>query len=117
MAMDGLLLVTITKQLNELCPCKINKFQNISDEEILFQLHTRNHGNKKLLINVHSNTNRLYLTNQRETTQANPSNFVMVLRKQCANCIIESIEQMNYDRILCFHLATRNELEIGRAHV
>ena len=45
MAMDGLLLVTITKQLNELCPCKINKFQNISDEEILFQLHTRNHGN------------------------------------------------------------------------
>lgn len=110
MAMDGLLLVTITKQLNELCPCKINKFQNISDEEILFQLHTRNHGNQKLLINVHSNTNRLYLTNQRETTQANPSNFVMVLRKQCANCIIESIEQMNYDRILCFHLATRNEL-------
>ena len=109
MAIDGLLLYTITKQLNELTPCKINKIQNISDEEILLQLHTRN-GNQRLVMNVHSNTNRIYTTRKSETTQNNPSNFVMVLRKQCSNCILTSIEQKNYDRILCLHLSTRNEL-------
>lgn len=110
MAMDGLMLYRITHELNELCPGKINKIQNISNEEILFQLHTRNQGKKRLVFNVHSNTNRVYLTNPMETTRSTPSNFVMVLRKQCAQAIIESIEQKNFDRILCIHLSTRNEL-------
>lgn len=109
MAMDGLMIYSVTQKLNELCPCKINKIQNVSEEEILFQLHTRNKGNQRLVINVHSNTNRLYLSKQVETNQSTPSNFVMVLRKQCNQCILENIEQINFDRVLCFHLSTRNE--------
>ncbi|MBP3852911.1 MAG: NFACT family protein, partial [Erysipelotrichaceae bacterium] len=110
MAIDGLMLYSISKQLNALCPCKINKIQNISDEEILFNLHTRNQGNQRCVINVHSNTNRIYLSGYMETTQSNPSNFVMVLRKCIGNGIIESIEQKNFDRILCMHITHRNEL-------
>ena len=33
MAMDGLLLFTITKQLQTYCPCKLNKIQNLDDLE------------------------------------------------------------------------------------
>lgn len=34
MALDGLLLHTITNQLKNMVPCKIGKIQNISEEEI-----------------------------------------------------------------------------------
>ena len=62
MAMDGLLLFTITKQLQTYCPCKLNKIQNLSDEEIVFQLHTKNAGTVRLECNLHTNTNRIYIT-------------------------------------------------------
>lgn len=110
MAMDGLLLYTITKQLQDYCPCKLNKIQNLSDEEIVFQLHTRNSGTIRLVCNVHSNTNRVYVTKRAETSQSQPTNFVMVLRKQCSQCKITAIEQIHFDRILCIHMECRNEL-------
>lgn len=111
MAIDGLFLYNIQNKLNEFTPCKIGKIQNISDEEILIHLHTRNNGNQKLVINVHSNTNRIYIADYIPSIQPEPSNFVMVLRKQCSQGIIESIEQIGFDRILCFHISCRNEFQ------
>lgn len=111
MAIDGLFLYNIQNKLNQFTPCKIGKIQNISDEEILIHLHTRNDGNQKLVINVHSNTNRIYIADYIPAIQPEPSNFVMVLRKQCSQGIIESIEQVGYDRILCFHISCRNEFQ------
>ncbi len=109
MAMDGLMLYRVTQQLQQLCPCKINKIQNLSDEEIIFQLRTQQRETVRLILNLHSNTNRVYLSNTKESTHA-PTNFVMVLRKQLNQSIIESIEQIHFDRILKIHLSTRNEL-------
>ena len=111
MAIDGLFLYNIQEKLKAYTPCKIGKIQNISDEEILIHLHTRNNGNQKLVINVHSNTNRIYIANYIPSIQPEPSNFVMVLRKQCSQGIIESIEQVGFDRILCLHLSCRNEFQ------
>ncbi len=110
MAMDGLMIYSITKQLQSFVPCKINKIQNISDEELLLNLHTRDHGNQRLVLNAHSNTNRIYLTTRLQANQNAPSNFVMVLRKKIGQGIIEQIEQKNFDRIICFHITNRNEL-------
>lgn len=111
MAIDGLFLCNIQRQLQELTPCKIGKIQNISDEEILFHLHTRNQGNQKLVINVHSNTNRIYIADYIPAIQPEPSNFVMLLRKLCSQGIIDSIEQFNYDRILKINMTCRNEFQ------
>lgn len=110
MAIDGLFLYNITQKFQKLTPCKIGKMQNISDEEILIHLHTRNDGNQKLVINVHSNTNRIYLANYIPSIQPEPTNFVMVLRKQLSQGIVESIQQVHYDRILCLNISARNEL-------
>ena len=44
MAIDGLFLYNFQEKLNAYTPCKIGKIQNISDEEILIHLHTRNEG-------------------------------------------------------------------------
>lgn len=111
MAIDGLFLCNIQRQLQELTPCKIGKIQNISDEEILFHLHTRNQGNQKLVINVHSNTNRIYIADYIPAIQPEPSNFVMLLRKLCSQGIIDSIEQFDYDRILKINMTCRNEFQ------
>ncbi len=111
MAIDGLFLCNIQRQLQELTPCKIGKIQNISDEEILFHLHTRNQGNQKLVINVHSNTNRIYIADYIPAIQPEPSNFVMLLRKLCSQGIIDSIEQLDYDRILKINMTCRNEFQ------
>ena len=94
MAIDGLFLYNIQQKLNAYTPCKIGKIQNISDEEILIHLHTRNEGNQKLVVNVHSNTNRVYIANFIPGIQPEPSNFVMVLRKLCSQAIVESFEQV-----------------------
>ncbi len=108
MAIDGLFLYNVAQHLNQVCPCKISKIQNISDEELLFVLHTKQ-GNKRLVCNVRSNTNRIYFVDSIETTQGIPSNFVMVLRKQLSQGTIESIQQISFDRLLKFTLASRNE--------
>lgn len=111
MAIDGLLLRNLCQKLDALTPCKIGKMQNISDEEILFNIHTRDQGAKRLVINVHSNTSRIYLSKTLKSTSQNPTNFVMVLRKQCSQAIITKIEQIGFDRIVKLSIQARNEFQ------
>lgn len=110
MALDGLLLHTILKPLQALEGGKIGKIQNLSDEEILIHIHTKKLGNVKLVLNVHSNTNRIYYHIHAIEGQPTPSNFVMVLRKYLSQGYIESIEQAGYDRIVRIQIKGRNEL-------
>ncbi|MDO4466756.1 MAG: NFACT family protein [Bacillota bacterium] len=109
MAMDGILISIIKNQLQDYLPCKINKIHNISEEEIVFTIKPYNMPTSRLVMNVHSNTNRLFLANYLENSSQNPSNFVMVLRKMIGSGIIEKIEQENYDRILTFSIRSYNE--------
>ena len=93
MALDGIVLQAITNQLQELLPAKINKIQQLSDTELLFQLRTKN-GNKKLLLSLHSVYNRINITNQSYTTLDAPQGFVMLLRKQLDGGMIRSLQQI-----------------------
>ena len=111
MALDGLLIHTIKNQLNDYIPGKIGKIQNVSEEEIQLHIHTPGKGNNRLIMNVHSNTNRIYLTDVNNTIQQTPTNFVMVLRKNISQGTIESIEQIGFDRILKLHISARNEFQ------
>lgn len=109
MALDGLMIHTLSNRMQPLVNGKIGKIQNISDEEILFHVHTRDAGNQKLIINVHSNTNRMYINNTTLQVQPSPSNFVMVLRKYVSQGIIQNIEQIGFDRIVRFSILGHNE--------
>ena len=80
MALDGLLLHVINTHLQKLCPCKLNKIQNISDEELLFVLRTHTK-TEKLVINVHSNTNRIYLNDYSYPSQMTPATCDGTTRK------------------------------------
>lgn len=109
MALDGIILKAIEKNLLPLVPSKINKIQQISDDELLFNIrHERT--NLKLLISCHSLYNRINITERSYKTPDSPNNFVMVLRKHIMGAIIESIEQIGLDRILKFSLMMRDEI-------
>ncbi len=117
MAIDGIVLRQITKQLAEYLPAKINKIQQLSDTEILFQLRTHT-GNKKLLISTHSVYNRINISELSYTTLDAPGNFVMLLRKQLDGGIIRRLNQEGLDRILHFEIEARNELgDIHHKHL
>ncbi|MGX8834035.1 Rqc2 family fibronectin-binding protein [Amedibacillus sp. YH-ame6] len=117
MALDGLLLYQLNKEINTSIPAKLLKIQQISDTELLFQLRTAN-GNKKLMISLHSVYNRINLTNESYTTLETPGNFVMLLRKQIDGGIIRSMQQIGYDRILHMIIEARNEMgDIHEKHL
>lgn len=109
MALDGLFLQQIQKELQTYFPAKLTKLQQISSSELLFTIRTST-GNQKLLISLHSVYNRINLTDASYTTMECPGNFIMLLRKQIDGAILRSIEQIGLDRILHVEIDARNEM-------
>lgn len=109
MALDGLLLQQLTRELNTYLPAKLTKLQQISDTELLFTLRT-SQGNQKLLISLHSVYNRINVTKESYTTMETPGNFLMLLRKRIDGGIIRSLEQVGLDRVLHMVVEARNEM-------
>lgn len=112
MAIDGIILNSVNKSLQDLLPFKIVKFQQVSKEEMIWVLRS-NRQNYKLFISLHSVYNRINFTNKDQEMQ-NPFNFVMVLRKHLEGAIITIIEQVAFDRILHMIIQSRNSL--GDSH-
>lgn len=109
MALDGLLLHQLQKEINTYLPAKLLKIQQISDAELLFTLRTQK-GNQKLMISLHSVYNRIHFTQQSYTTMETPGNFTMLLRKLIDGGIIRSCKQLGLDRILHMIVEARNEM-------
>ncbi|MDF9823669.1 putative ribosome quality control (RQC) complex YloA/Tae2 family protein [Breznakia sp. PF5-3] len=109
MALDGLVLHQITKKLETLVPAKVNKIQQISNDEIIFTLRS-NQRNHKLMISCHSVYNRIHITNREYQTMEIPNNFLMVLRKHIDRSIITQIKQLGLDRILQFTIEVKDDL-------
>lgn len=110
MALDGVLLHLIQMQLTDICPAKINKIIQISENEVLFHIRYKGQ-NDKLMISTHSQYNRINLTSMNPANMLNASNFVMVLRKYIDGGIIKDIKQIGLDRILDMTILAYNELQ------
>ena len=52
MALDGLLLHQVQKELHEFLPAKLTKLQQISDTELLFTIRTTK-GTRRLMISLY----------------------------------------------------------------
>ena len=109
MALDGIFLSKIVPELRKSFPLRIQKIWDISNTEMLFQVHGSN-GKEQLLISTHSLYNRILFSKQNYPTPKEPSNFTMLLRKYLEGSYMEDIEQYELDRWLTINIKRRNNI-------
>jgi predicted ribosome quality control (RQC) complex YloA/Tae2 family protein len=109
MSLDGFTIRAMVHELNPLlCGGRITKIYQPGTTEIL--LHIRASGkNHKLLLSAHPAYARVQLTHTPIENPKEPPVFCMMMRKHIEGSIIQSITQIDLERILQIDLRTRNE--------
>ena len=111
MSFDGFFLHHMTTELQEkLQGGRIQKINQPFDQELVLNIRSQRQSHK-LLISAHSLFGRIQLTQTDFTNPKTPNTFTMILRKYLQGAIIESIEQLENDRVL--EIAVSNKDEIG----
>ena len=110
MSFDGFFLHHMTEELRqELLYGRIQKINQPFEQELVLQIRS-NRQNHKLLLSAHPVFSRIQLTRTAFENPAVPTTFIMVMRKYLQGATIESIEQIDNDRILEISVSNKNEI-------
>ena len=110
MSFDGFFLHHMVEELRaELLNGRIQKINQPFDQELVLQIRS-NRQSHRLLLSAHPVFGRIQLTETTFENPAQPSTFIMVLRKYLQGALIESIEQIENDRIVEITVSNKNEI-------
>ena len=110
MSFDGFFLHHMTEELRrELLGGRIQKINQPFEQELVLQIRS-NRQSHKLLLSAHSVFGRVQLTDTTFENPAVPNTFIMVMRKYLQGAVIESIQQVENDRILEISVSNKNEI-------
>ena len=109
MALDGVFLRLIKKQLEPLIGGRVDKIHQPSREEILFTIRTRD-GAFRLLFNTGAGNARVHITNAEIENPKTPPMFCMLMRKHLSSGKLIDIRQDGFERILYFDFDSANEM-------
>ena len=110
MSFDGFFLHHMAKELRrELVNGRIQKINQPFEQELVLQIRS-NRQSHRLLLSAHPVFGRIQLTQTTFENPAQPSTFIMVLRKYLQGALIESIEQVENDRIVEITVSNKNEI-------
>ena len=110
MSFDGFFLHHMVEELQtELLNGRIQKINQPFDQELVLQIRS-NRQSHRLLLSAHPVFGRIQLTDTTFENPAQPSTFIMVLRKYLQGAVIESIEQIENDRIVEITVSNKNEI-------
>ena len=110
MSFDGFFLHHMTEELRrELVGGRIQKINQPFEQELVLQIRS-NRQSHKLLLSAHSVFGRVQLTDTTFENPAVPNTFIMVMRKYLQGAVIESIQQVENDRILEISVSNKNEI-------
>ena len=110
MSFDGFFLHHMTEELRQqLLYGRIQKINQPFEQELVLQIRS-NRQNHKLLLSAHPVFSRIQLTRTAFENPAVPNTFIMVMRKYLQGATIESIEQIDNDRILEISVSNKNEI-------
>lgn len=110
MSFDGFFLHHMVEELSaELLNGRIQKINQPFDQELVLQIRS-NRQSHRLLLSAHPVFGRIQLTETTFENPAQPSTFIMVLRKYLQGALIESIEQIENDRIVEITVSNKNEI-------
>ncbi|MAH32908.1 hypothetical protein CL615_00800 [archaeon] len=93
----------LVKELKELEGSRVDKIYNKGKEEVYIQVHKSGAGKKIIRIIVGKD---IFLSSSKDTDES-PSGFCMMLRKHLENMFIDSISQIEPERILRFVFKTK----------
>lgn len=110
MPMDGVLLNRITDNLNRACPLKINRINQPTKTDFIFQ--TFGTEKQRMLISMHPVHNRIHFTNSKTISNLELTHFLGILRKYLDGGIINEVKQRGMDRIITFLITNRDEIGI-----
>ncbi|WP_088012995.1 NFACT family protein [Gottfriedia acidiceleris] len=110
MSFDGLFTGAMTNEIaSKLTTGRISKIVQPSNYEVLLTVRA-NGANYKLILSAHPSYARFHFTNQNYDTPSEPSMFTMLLRKHLNGGIVESITQLEHERIVNIKIRSRNEI-------
>ena len=110
MSFDGFFLHHMVEELrSELLNGRIQKINQPFEQELVLQIRS-NRKSHRLLLSAHPVFGRIQLTESTFENPAQPSTFIMVLRKYLQGAVIESIEQIENDRIVEITVSNKNEI-------
>ena len=110
MSFDGFFLHHMVEELRrELVNGRIQKINQPFEQELVLQIRS-NRQSHRLLLSAHPVFGRIQLAQTTFENPAQPSTFIMVLRKYLQGALIESIEQVENDRIVEITVSNKNEI-------
>ena len=110
MSFDGVFTHAMINELREtLLSGLISKIHQPYENEVVLVIRSRGK-NQRLLLSAHPSYARIQITQIDYQNPDTPPNFVMMLRKHLDGAILESIEQIENDRVIHFHFTKRDEL-------
>lgn len=110
MSFDGVFTHLMVKELqSQLTSGRVNKIHQPYENEVVFVIRAQGK-NHKLLLSAHPTYARVQCTTIAYSNPEIPPNFLMMLRKYLEGAILESIEQIDNDRVIHFHFTRRDEL-------
>ena len=110
MSFDGFFLHHMVEELRrELVNGRIQKINQPFEQELVLQIRSHRPSHR-LLLSAHPVFGRIQLTQTTFENPAQPSTFIMVLRKYLQGALIESIEQVENDRIVEISVSNKNEI-------
>jgi predicted ribosome quality control (RQC) complex YloA/Tae2 family protein len=109
MALDGIYLSLVRKELDCLIDARIDKIYQPSREELLVTVRGRE-GSKKVLINTGAGSARVHITFVQIDNPKTPPMFCMLMRKRLSGARITDIRQDGFERILYIDLESTDEM-------
>ncbi|HFV2934246.1 TPA: NFACT family protein [Streptococcus agalactiae] len=110
MSFDGFFLHHLTNKLQEqIEKGRIQKVNQPFDHELVLTIRN-NRRNYKLLLSAHPVFGRIQTTEANFQNPQNPNTFTMIMRKYLQGAVIETIQQIENDRILEIIVSNKNEI-------
>ncbi len=109
MALDGVFLNCIKKELSPLIGGRVDKIYQPSREEVVFQFRIYG-GSSKLIFSTSAGTARVHITKAEIENPKVPPMFCMLLRKHLGSGRLIDIRQDGLERILYFDFESVNEM-------
>lgn len=109
MSFDGVVTRAIVHELSRLAGARISRIHQPHHTDIVLQIRAQGE-NLRLLISANPTYPRIHLTTEEFVNPQEAPMFCMLLRKHCEGGVIESITQVDLERVIHIDIKTRDEL-------